>query len=484
MAEIAILPTQKFLDFPRNDMVQLSKKVASRELPWRLLVHDIAQYRQSLLGSFWAFIPPIITAADFTFATSQGIISIGNTELPYTAYVMFSILLWQSLIEALNGPVQAVTAAKSRLFKINFPREVLIVGKLGEVFFNFGIKLILIVGLFIWFKILVNLSLILVPLALKVVSVIIPTYNRADLICHTLDSAINQSYKNLEIIVIDDGSTDNTEEVVKDIGDERIRYIRHPSNLGGSIARNTGIEAATGEYIAFLDSDDLWAPEKIQLQLASIQKHPHPQKVVCHAQIVFSFTRLSNYNQVAINSETLHIVPERGKGEVETIAEYLFCHHGELHTSSLMMHRSLALATRFRPDLKRHQDWDFCFRLEDQGAIFTFIKKPLVIWNDDPRQDRISRMSDYQISVSWIREYQSSISSRATTGFVLTQVLPLLIKKGEKLYAEKIILDALRHRLISLKEFKKLTFSAWEIWGIRNRLNLMLKNIFFLAVII
>ncbi|MBW4560985.1 MAG: ABC transporter permease [Mojavia pulchra JT2-VF2] len=141
--------------------------LASRELAWRLLVRDIsAQYRQSLLGIFWAFIPPVITAAGFTLAKSNGIVNIGNTELPYAAYVMFSMSLWQTFVEALNGPIQAVTAAKSMLARINFPREALIVAKLGEVFFNFGIKLILIVGLFIWFKIPVTLSLILAPVAL------------------------------------------------------------------------------------------------------------------------------------------------------------------------------------------------------------------------------------------------------------------------------------------------------------------------------
>jgi lipopolysaccharide transport system permease protein len=141
--------------------------LASRELTWRLLVRDIsAQYRQSLLGIFWAFIPPIITAAGFTFAKSNGVINIGNTELPYPAYVMFSMTLWQTFTEALNGPPQAITNAKSMLAKINFPREALILAKLGEVFFNFGIKLILILGLFIWFQIPVTWSILLVPVAL------------------------------------------------------------------------------------------------------------------------------------------------------------------------------------------------------------------------------------------------------------------------------------------------------------------------------
>ncbi|MCC5632357.1 ABC transporter permease [Nostoc sphaeroides CHAB 2801] len=141
--------------------------LASRELAWRLLVRDIsAQYRQSLLGIFWAFIPPVITAAGFTLAKSNGIVNIGNTELPYAAYVMFSMSLWQTFVEALNGPLQAVISAKPMLSRINFPREALIVAKLGEVFFNFGIKLILIVGLFVWFKIPVTWSLILAPIAL------------------------------------------------------------------------------------------------------------------------------------------------------------------------------------------------------------------------------------------------------------------------------------------------------------------------------
>lgn len=139
----------------------------SRGLAWRLLVRDIsAQYRQSFLGIFWAIIPPVITAAGFTLAKSGGVINLGNTGIPYPAYVMFSMTLWQTFTEALQGPVLAVTQAKSMMAKINFPREALILAKLGEVFFNFGIKLVLIVGLFIWFKISITWSVILAPVAL------------------------------------------------------------------------------------------------------------------------------------------------------------------------------------------------------------------------------------------------------------------------------------------------------------------------------
>lgn len=141
--------------------------LASRELAWRLLVRDIkAQYRQSFLGVLWAVIPAVVTAASFTLAKGSGVVNIGSTDLPYPAYVMFSMTLWQTFVEALNGPLQAVTSGKSMLARINFPREALILSKLGEVFFNFGIKLILIVLLFIWFKMPVSWSAIIAPVAL------------------------------------------------------------------------------------------------------------------------------------------------------------------------------------------------------------------------------------------------------------------------------------------------------------------------------
>lgn len=101
------------------------------------------------------------------------------------------------------------------------------------------------------------------------VSVIIPTYNRAHLIGRAIQSVLDQTYEDYEIIVVDDRSTDNTEEVINEFRkkDERIRYIRHEKNKGGSAARNTGIKAAQGVYIAFHDSDDEWFPRKLAKQM-------------------------------------------------------------------------------------------------------------------------------------------------------------------------------------------------------------------------
>ena len=102
------------------------------------------------------------------------------------------------------------------------------------------------------------------------VSVVIPTYNRAQLVNRAIQSVLDQTYQNFELIVVDDCSTDNTEEGISAIGDERVRYIRHDTNKGASASRNTGINASMGELIGFLDSDDEWLPEKLRSQVEVI----------------------------------------------------------------------------------------------------------------------------------------------------------------------------------------------------------------------
>ena len=102
------------------------------------------------------------------------------------------------------------------------------------------------------------------------ISIIIPTYNSAQYICEAIESVLNQTYKDFEIIVVDDGSTDNTKEVIKPYLN-KIKYI-YQQNSGPSAARNRGIKEAKGEYIAFLDADDIWLPQKLELQIKFMEK--------------------------------------------------------------------------------------------------------------------------------------------------------------------------------------------------------------------
>jgi len=99
------------------------------------------------------------------------------------------------------------------------------------------------------------------------VSVIIPTYNRAGSLGRSLGSVLGQTYGDLEVIVVDDASSDHTEEVVTALDDARVRYLRHTVNRGAAAARNTGLKHASGRYVAFQDSDDEWLPEKLGLQM-------------------------------------------------------------------------------------------------------------------------------------------------------------------------------------------------------------------------
>ena len=139
--------------------------LSSTHLAWRLFLRSFsARYRQTMFGYIWAFLPPLITTGIFVFLNSQKIFEVGETVLPYPAYVMISTLLWQVFVDAVNNPLQVVNQSKSFLTKINFPREAIIISGLYEVFFNFIIRLVLIVVVFLWFHIPLPKTIILAPL--------------------------------------------------------------------------------------------------------------------------------------------------------------------------------------------------------------------------------------------------------------------------------------------------------------------------------
>ena len=278
------------------------------------------------------------------------------------------------------------------------------------------------------------------------VSVIIPTFNRANLISRAISSVCSQSYQNLEVIVVDDNSQDNTAEVVREIaaGDSRINYYRHSNNLGGSAARNTGIEQATGEYIAFLDSDDIWLPQKLELQLKAIAKYHGGKRVV-------SYTKFKKSNRVFFRPS---ILPRRGIKNNETVADYFWLGGGEILTSTLLVSRSLAEEHLFQADLPKHQDLDFLLRLGYTDAKFVFIPQVLTIWYNEYRSDRISRHHNYQFSQDWIDSYQGQISQRAYRGFLLKEVVPLmLLDEKDKSTAINLLVAGLWQRNISVNYF-------------------------------
>ncbi len=139
----------------------------SRELAWRLFVRDIsARYRQSMFGIFWAFLPPIVAGLVFIILQSKRVLNLGETDIPYPVYVLVGTTLWQVFTESLNAPLKSVIAAKSMLAKINFPREALIVSAFYDVLFSLLIKSIVLVGIFVYFKVSLTLGLLIAPVAI------------------------------------------------------------------------------------------------------------------------------------------------------------------------------------------------------------------------------------------------------------------------------------------------------------------------------
>jgi len=197
------------------------------------------------------------------------------------------------------------------------------------------------------------------------VSVVIPAYNRAHSIGQAIQTVLNQTYQDLEIIVVDDGSSDNTEGVVRGLKDIRIRYIRHEKNKGATAARNTGIKAAKGEYIAFQDSDDEWLPQKLEKQMKVFEKVPPKVGVVYTGflRIVNGKKEYIPYSWVVQKEGDIH--KELLKGSFIT-------------TPSLVVRKKcFEKAGMFDERLPRLQDWELVLRLS-KYYDFKFIEEPLL----------------------------------------------------------------------------------------------------------
>jgi glycosyltransferase involved in cell wall biosynthesis len=199
------------------------------------------------------------------------------------------------------------------------------------------------------------------------VSVIIPTYNRAHLIGRAIQSVLDQTYQNFEIILVDDGSIDDTEEVVKSFGDKRITYVRHTRNKGGAVARNTGIQAARGEYIAFQDSDDEWLPTKIEKQISIFKSAPKSLGVVYTDMLRVLLEGTTEYWQSPTIKRGMLTNPER--------AEYQVFRLGLV--SALVKRHCFGEVGLFDERFPALQDLELFIRLSMQYD-FHHIKEPLV----------------------------------------------------------------------------------------------------------
>jgi len=141
--------------------------LGSRELAWRLMLRDVkVMYRQSLLGYFWAFVPPLLIALPFVLLQRRGTIDAGDNQIPYAAYAMIGLVLWQTFLEALNSPLRILGANRPVLVKVNFPREALLLGGIGVTLFNSAVRVVILAAVVVVARLDPRPSMLLFPIGL------------------------------------------------------------------------------------------------------------------------------------------------------------------------------------------------------------------------------------------------------------------------------------------------------------------------------
>ena len=199
---------------------------------------------------------------------------------------------------------------------------------------------------------------------MELVSVVIPAYNREKTIREAVESVLEQSYTNLEVIIVDDCSTDRTVENVESIPDDRVIIIRCKENGGACRARNIGIENAKGEYIAFHDSDDIWHADKLEKSMYYLKKE----------NVDFVFSAL---NRKEMKSGKEEILPSYNLNmEKDKLGKLLSFNC--VSTQTILVKRAVCERCKFDIDLPRFQDWDFAIQILKSGFSVYYIAEPLV----------------------------------------------------------------------------------------------------------
>jgi glycosyltransferase involved in cell wall biosynthesis len=242
----------------------------------------------------------------------------------------------------------------------------------------------------------------------ELVSIIIPTYNHSHMLPLAIKSALNQTYKNIELIIVDDGSTDNTEETVKGFIDPRIQYIRHAENKGLPASRNTGIKASNGEFVAFLDSDDEFLPEKIDENVRIMSENDGTIGLVC-----------SNCSTVNKQGGFKAMADKR---EADTLW------HTPSPSTWLVRKEVFGHIGLFDVDFLTGQDREFLFRFHFKFRL-KYINKPLVIRHK--LEGKLSSQTERNIVTRkiFLRKHEARLKS--TKKFLAYQ----LYRLGKDLYA-------------------------------------------------
>ena len=273
------------------------------------------------------------------------------------------------------------------------------------------------------------------------ISAVIPTRGRPEFLRRAVLSALAQTLREIEVVVVVDGVDPATMAVLQELTpqDSRLRVLALPYSVGGSDARNRAVDAAVGEWIAFLDDDDEWLPGKLQAQLAAV--------LAATAPFLIGTCRM-----IARTPGRDYIWPRRMPGGEEQIGEYLLARRsltrgeGYIQTSTFFVLRSLMQAQPFKSGQLKHQDTEWVLRMARlPGVQVVFADQVLAIHNIEEQRVTISGKSNWQYSLAWVQRDRHLFTPRALAGFVLHQVACEASEQGDWAAFPQLLGEALRH---------------------------------------
>lgn len=269
-------------------------------------------------------------------------------------------------------------------------------------------------------------------------SVVIPCYNSSSSIEAALDSLVKQTFKDFEVLIIDDASSDIS--LTMAIAERyqtslAIKFLINSCNMNGAYSRNRGIEIAEGEFIAFLDSDDVWVPDRLETALKLLETLPDKDQIFIYGR--FELIR---------NHTTGALLPLRGIRKAELVSEYVFAACQQMQTSTFVCSSKLAKRIMFDEALNRHQDSDFAMRVQRAGAHLIFQSKKCAsyIFKSDDLKRRIAMgriNSDF--CSQWLKEKEQFFSKAAVAGYKISVFSRILYIEGHLSRSFLMLLESL-----------------------------------------
>jgi glycosyltransferase involved in cell wall biosynthesis len=286
-------------------------------------------------------------------------------------------------------------------------------------------------------------------LSLTIISVVIPTRKRPKLVERAVRSALAQTLHAIEVIVVIDGEDWATECALEPLArqDARLRVLALPYSLGGSDARNRGVEAACGEWIAFLDDDDEWFPGKLEAQVEAVGRSAAPAVI-------------GTCKMIARTPHRDYVWPRRMPDRNEQLGEYILARRsftrgeGYIQTSTLLVRRTLMVAHPFKSGQLKHQDTEWVLRLGRlPGVEVVFADEVLAIHNIEEDRPTVSNQANWRYSLEWSRRDRPLFTPRALSSFLLFQIAAEASDQGAWRAFYVLPIEALRHGKTRLFDF-------------------------------